>query len=259
VGISAMTHDILSAARLAECIKKRKPDVTTVIGGVHATALPKETLHTFKSFDIVVYGEGEYTFFEVMKTLEDENPLSKIKGIAYRDKGKIIVNAARPWIEDLDSLPMPAWHLFPKTEKYHIVSARGCPYHCVFCMSPYGRKIRERSPENVITEMGEVYKKYHPRLYKFDDESFGFNKKRAHKLLNLMIKNKLNGIKKVASMRANYVDLDLLKHMKKAGFQVVDFGFETGNPKIMRIIKKGITLEQAEKAVKMCRKAGIKV
>ena len=259
VGITAMTHDILSAAKLAQLIKNEKPDLAVVIGGVHATALPKDTLESFQSFDILVYGEGEHAFYELVKQLESKKPISEIQGIAYREEDKIVVTSRRPWIDDLDSLPIPAWQLFPKTEKYHIVTARGCPFSCIFCMSPYGRKIRVRSPENVIAEMNDVVRKYHPRIYKFDDESFAFDKARAHRILDLVIENKLDGIKKIASMRADYVDLELLVHMKKAGFEVVDFGFETGSPEIMKIIKKGITLDQARNAVSLCRKAGIKV
>jgi anaerobic magnesium-protoporphyrin IX monomethyl ester cyclase len=258
VGITSMTHDIVSAANLASSIKKENPKIIIVIGGIHATALPKETLEKFKSFDFLVYGEGEYTFYNLLEGIKKKD-VSQIKGVAYKKRGEVIVNPPMEKIEDLDSLPMPAWHLFPKTEKYHIVTARGCPYSCVFCMTPYGKKIRERSPENVIKEMKETIEKYNPRLYKFDDESFGFNKERAHEILDLIIKNKLDKVKKVASLRVNYVDFKLLKHMKKAGFMVIDFGFETGNPKIMKIIKKAITLEQIKKAVKMCKKVKIKV
>lgn len=260
-GITSMTHDILSAAKVANMLKSKRPDLIIVLGGVHATALPKQTLEEFSLFDIVVYGEGEFTFNNLIDSLKNKKDLSKIKGIAYRNKknGNIIVNPPASWIENLNELPIPAFHLFPRTEKHHIITARGCPYSCVFCMTPYGKNIRERTPENVVAEMKEVARKYNPRVYKFDDESFGFNKERAHKLLDLIIQNKLDKIKKVASMRANYVDLGLLKHMKRAGFQVVDFGFETGNPEIMKIIKKGITLEQARNAVRLCRKARIKV
>ena len=258
IGITAMTHDIIQAHSLATQIKKRF-SIPIVIGGVHATALPKQTLEEFKNFDYLIQGEGEETFYKLITSLENKKNLSEVKGLVFRKKRKIVVNPPRPRPENLDELPMPAWHLFPRSKKYQIVTARGCPYHCVFCMSPYGKKIRERNPKNVIKEMKYVIENFNPEEYKFNDESFGFNKERAHKLLDLIIENNLGEIKKVASMRANYVDFKLLKHMRKAGFYMVDYGIESGDEKILKIIKKGVTLQQTEKAVKMTKKAGILV
>lgn len=166
IGITAFTHDIAIAGRLAEKIKGMYPDKKIIVGGVHVTALPKKTLEEFNSFDIGVCGEGEITLYEVITTLRNKKSLEGIKGISYR-KGKTIeVNAPREILENLDSLPMPAWHLFPKCGHYQIMSSRGCPYNCIFCMSPYGRKkVRERSPENVIKELDWVISSYSGVVY----------------------------------------------------------------------------------------------
>jgi anaerobic magnesium-protoporphyrin IX monomethyl ester cyclase len=259
VGISAMTHDIMNAARLADAIKRANSQTTVIIGGVHASALPKETLANFSSFDFLVHGEGEVTLYELVKTIENTKPFDQIKGIAYRDGNHIVVNPPRLKIENLDELPFPDISKFPRCKEYHISTSRGCPFRCIFCMSPYGRdKIRERSPQNVIEELREI-EKQKPQLIKLNDETFGYNRPRAMELLDMIIATDLHHTKKVASLRADHVDLALLKKMKAAGFHYIDYGIESGNPEILKKIKKGITLEQSERAIRMTKEAGIRV
>lgn len=259
IGITAMTHDIMQAVNLATEIKKVFPNKEIVIGGVHATALPRETLEDYNCFDLAVFGEGEHTFSELIEALSGKKRFEEVKGLAFRKGKQVIVNEKRLWINNLDKLPFPAWHLFPKAKEYHIMTARGCPYSCIFCMSPYGRMIRERSPENTIREIEWVIKTYNPEILKFNDETFGFNPERANKILDLIIERKLTATKKVASMRANKVNFELLKKMKYAGFYYIDYGVESGDRETLIRIKKGVTLEQTENAVKMTKRAGIKV
>jgi len=256
VGISAMTHEIMSAAYLARKIKGKFNYIKIILGGVHATALPRETLEEFSDFDITVMGEGEETLCEIVSGVD----LQVIKGIAFRDEnGNIQVNEKRAWIQDLDSLPFPTWGCFPRCKTYHIITARGCPFQCIFCMSPYGRQVRERSVNNVVSEIKQVIETYDPKLLRFNDETFGFNKERAHRILDLIIENGLHKKPKSASMRADLIDFDLLKKMKKAGFVYIDYGVETGNREILKTIRKGLTLEQTENAIKLTKKAKIKV
>lgn len=259
IGISAMTHDIAQAENLARAVKKLMPNIKIIIGGVHATALPKQTLEDFPHFDYLIHGEGEITMYELAKAIEAKKGFDKVLGIAYRKGKKVIVNPPGERVENLDELPFPDYSQFPRCPEYHITTSRGCPYNCVFCMSPYGRKkIRERSPQKVIEEL-KIIDSYHPKVIKFNDETFGFNKPRAMELLDLIIKNNLHHTKKIASLRANHVDLELLKKMKEAGFYMVDYGIESGNAEILKRIKKGVTLEQTELAVKLTKQAGIKV
>ncbi len=187
VGLTSFTHEIVNVADMAAKIKKRAPNKKIIIGGVHATAIPKQTLEEFSAFDIAVVGEGEHILYELLKALEQKKPLSDVKGIAFRYHGTIIVNppAVRP--ANLDELAFPAWQLSPRCKHYHIISSRGCPYQCVFCMSPYGRlKVRERSWENVIKELDWVVRTFRPKMITFNDETFGINKERAYKLLDAM-------------------------------------------------------------------------
>lgn len=259
VGLTSMTHDVGQAANTAREIKKFFPNINIILGGVHVTALPGETLDRFPEFDLAIIGEGEYTFFEIINALREKKHLDKIKGVVFRKNGKIKITPQREKIEDLDKLPFPAWDLFPKADYYNIMTARGCPFNCVFCMSPYGRKVRERGVENVIKEIEWVIKTFSPKIYKFNDETFGFNMERANKILDLIIEKGLDKTKKMASMRANIINLDILKKMKRAGFDYIDLGIESGNPGILKIIKKGITREDALNAVRMIKSVGIKV
>jgi len=260
VGISAMTHDITNASGLARALKSVNPGITTIIGGVHATALPGDTLSEFPAFDYLIHGEGEVTLYDLVQCLKQGGSgIGRVEGTAYRDGGNVAVNPRRPRIENLDELPFPDISRFPRCREYHIITARGCPFRCVFCMSPYGRgKIRERSPANVIEELERIAV-CNPRLVKFNDETFGFHRDRAYDLLDSIVEHGLHGIKKVASLRVDNVDAPFLRKMKEAGFSYIDYGIESGNQDVLKRIKKGITMEQAEKAVRMTKEAGIRV
>jgi len=259
VGLTCMTHDFMEAVELAGKIKQFNKKIKTVIGGVHATALPFQTLKEQKEFDFAIYGEGEDTFLELVEALENKKDLSKIKGLGLRENGTIKINQPREFETNLDKYPMPAFHLFPKTKNAHIITARGCPHMCVFCMQPYGRKSRERSAENVLKEMEHVIKTYNPEIYRLNDETFAYNRERAIKILNGIIEKGLDKTKKQASMRANILDLELLKKMREAGFDYIDLGIETGDAEILKAIKKGVTLEQTENSVKLIKQAKIRV
>ena len=117
---------------------------------MHITALPEETLKTFSGFDIGIVGEGEEVLYNLVENIND---LNRIRGIVFWENGSVVLNQAAPVINNLDSLPIPDWSPFPKSFRYHIITARGCPFHCSFCMTPYGKEVRERSPENVLAEL----------------------------------------------------------------------------------------------------------
>jgi radical SAM superfamily enzyme YgiQ (UPF0313 family) len=260
VGVTCMTHEVDSAVRLAQGIRAGHNRPHIVVGGVHVTALPAETLEAYPEFDFAVFGEGEKTIVELAAALRHGGGFEDIPGLAWRAGVLTRVNEVRPWNTDLDALVSPAWDLFPEAREYHIVTARGCPYPCIFCMSPYGKKVRERSPENVIAEMKSVARRYRPRHYKVNDESFGFNADRAAELLELMIANEeVRLIPKTASLRADCVTEDLMRRMKKAGFVYVDFGLESGDAEVLKRTRKGITLDDSKRAVGLARAAGLRV
>ena len=150
IGLTAYTNEIKPAAYQAALIKRELPNVRTVIGGVHLTSLPQQTLQEFSSFDLGVVGEGEETFSELCQALRSGKDLSNMPGLVYRAGDSIVLTAPRPRILDQDSIPFPAWELLPPAKEYYVQSLRGCPFNCVFCMNPNGRVARQRSVENVI-------------------------------------------------------------------------------------------------------------
>lgn len=168
VGITAMTHEINRANETAISIKKHINGALFIIGGVHVTALPKETLSSYNVFDIGIIGEGERTLQKLVETLSQrKSDFSDIDGIVYRNGTGVMLNKEKSWIQDLDSLPFPAWHHFPKATVYRIITSRGCPFPCVFCMRASGKTQRIRSPENVVREIEYVINEKNLKNYCF--------------------------------------------------------------------------------------------
>lgn len=258
IGLTAYTQGIVHVALLAQKIKDRHPCVHTVIGGIHATVLPLETMQEFPSFDFIIFGEGEITLYELVDALEGRGPIEGIKGLGFRKNGKIYINEQREWNSELDKLPFPAWDLFPQAELYPVISARGCPFRCIFCTRPYGSKIRERSPENLVAEIRELVTKHKAKNIVFWDETFGVNKKRAMKIADMLIKENMGSyVKWNMHSRVDTVDYEFLEKIKRAGCIHVGFGVESGNAKVLQMSKKGITLEQVQRAVAISKKLGL--
>lgn len=264
VGITAMTPDVVWAARIADGIKAALPSVPVVVGGAHINALPEETLREFSSFDIAVVGEGEKTMLELADTVEAAafpDALSGMEGIAFRSGQTVVLNKKREYLEELDVLPFPAWDLFPlsKNMAYPIYATRGCPFGCNFCQRVLGRKVRRRSVGNVVAEIEWILDSFGASGFWFSDETFGANRKWTADLLDLMIER---GIPARATWHAQTrVDLctdELLGRMKRAGCDGVALGIESGNEEILARTGKNIRLEDAVSAVSSARRNGLK-
>ena len=260
VGLTSMTHNIKDAHATAKIIKDFFPESLTVIGGCHVTALPKQTLEEFPFFDVVVIGEGEITFYEIVKAIKEKTNFEKIEGIAFRKNNEIYITKPREFINNIDAIPFPAWQLFPKSEKYPIMASRGCPSKCNFCMRVMGTKVRIRTPRNIINEMLEDIIKFNAKHIPFFDDSFTVNKKNCLKLLELMTKNKINNkVTWSVETRVDFINKEILLKMKSGGCVWVGFGIESGNPEILKRTGKGITKEQAVEAINQAKSAGIRV
>ncbi|MBI2670926.1 cobalamin B12-binding domain-containing protein [Candidatus Woesearchaeota archaeon] len=263
VGFTSFTHDVHNVNILCEAFKKIDPNIVTALGGVHVTALPYDTLMAFEKLDIAVIGEGEYTFYELCDAIENRNKdFSKVFGIFYKDdKNEIHINPIRMREQNLDNLPFPAYDLFPKAKKYQVITARGCPNFCSFCMSPYGRKImRFRGLENVMQELDWIINVFHPIEIRFNDETFSHDYDRATKMVNMIMEagyHKKTSFR--ASTRANKIDYDLAVLMKRANFCYLEIGVETGDQDIMIKTHKGTTVDQVASAVRIAKKAGLTV
>jgi radical SAM superfamily enzyme YgiQ (UPF0313 family) len=274
VGISACTLDIFSAAELADKLKTLNSEIVTILGGAHVTATPSETIECFPSIDIGVIGEGEATIIDLLDTLEGKNhkTLADVDGIVYRDNGRIVITNHRAFINDLNSLPLPAWDLLPEIRKYYfappwtmhsgktatIITSRGCPFQCIYCdRKVFGNRVRFHSAEYVLNIIKTMHYKYDISHFRISDDNFIANKKRLKDICELIIKEKLK-ITWSCLARVDSIDPDSLSLMKKAGCWSIAFGVETGSQKIHDFEKKRVTLEKIEHAVKMTRKAGIK-
>ena len=259
------TASAKSDGELAEELRE-KTSARTVAVGVHASSVPEEALES--GFDMVARGEYEYTIKELANGTAKEKNL----GISYKEKGKFVHNEKRPLIKDLDSLPFPARKFLPN-EKYYsalyrnpftfVLAGRGCPQQCIFCSIPQvmaGRAYRMRSVGNVIAELKELKKNYKFKSILFNDDTLNVNKKYVIELCDAMIREKIN-IPWGAYSRVDTVDEEIAAKMKEAGCFLVKVGFESGSDEMLRSMKKGprATVEQARKAAKIFRDAGIQV
>ena len=273
VGISCHTPLVYPAHQIAKTVKRFCPQITVIMGGPHPSILPEGTIAD-ENVDIVVRGEGEITLFELVKAIESGANLNSILGITYRDNGKIVTNPDRPLTTDLDSLPLPSRHLIPIRE-YHpqadiyyrspstiMITSRGCPYKCIFCASRRisGHKYRVRSPEKVIEEIDILVNQYGIRNIGIADDNFIVNRKRTEQICDIIIREGYNRrMDWSCALRADGVDVPLLKKMRTAGCRCICVGIETGSQRLMGILNKHLKLEKVEEGVKMMRKAGIKV
>jgi len=269
VGLTAMTPTVGTAIGIARHLKQANPDLIIILGGAHATLLPKETLTTAPEIDIVVKGEGEETIIELLQALEDKQPLDNISGISYRTNDKIISTTTRFANVDMDSLPYLAYHLLPlRKYKPHpphgralpfaaIVTSRGCPYHCAYCSKPiFGNKFRAQSPERVVEEVAYLKGKFAVKEIAFYDDVFTLNKKRAYAIADGIIKKGLR-VHWTCETRVNLVDKELLRRIKQAGSYAIAYGIESASPEIINTLNKDITLEQVEKAVRASSEVGL--
>ena len=260
LGLGAFTNEIKPSAYLAKMIKDKLPDTIIVIGGVHVTALPLQTLEEFPYFDIGVIGEGEVTFYELCTAIRDRKPFNKINGLSFRIGSIIEVTSPRERILDQNSIPFPAWDLLPRAQDYIIMSLRGCPFNCVFCMNPNGRVARKRSIGNVIEEMEMLIEKYHPKDLVFGDELFSVDMDRTKELLNAMMEHDIH--KKAswwAQTHVRFVNYELLDLAKKSNCSMMGMGIETGDEEKLKSLGKGTNIKMILNASKAARKAKLPI
>ncbi len=275
VGMQCYCTTINRCYKVAELIKNINPKIRIVLGGAQVT-LEKESTINHKNIDFGIYGEGEFVFLDLIKALKSEKLKSnkkpdfkKIQGLIWKNKGKIIINPKQDLIKNLDELPLPARHLFPM-HKYHssanlrgkhtlnLMTSRGCPFNCAYCAGSliFGKTHRYHGTDRVIEELLELKNKYRADSIQFFDETFTANRQRVIELCDKMIEKKLN-IEWSCFTRVNLVDKELLKKMKQAGCYLIFYGYESGNQRLLNLIRKGITLEQARNATKLTHEAGI--
>jgi len=265
VGLTAMTFTLLDVLETARMVKEACPGVPVVVGGAHAFLYPAETVN-LPNCDYVVSGEGEESFAILVNSLEEGTPLDKVPGLTYIDDNEIRTNPIPPLCGDLDSLPFPARRLSPYW-KYSSVMAkrqpittmftsRGCPFRCSFCDRPHlGKQFRYRSANNVVDEIEECVKIGINEFLVYDD-TFTVNRERALAVCDEIIKRKLD-IGWDIRARVDCVDEELLRRLKAANCERIHYGVEAGTEKILKVLNKGITLDQVKETVALTKKIGI--
>jgi magnesium-protoporphyrin IX monomethyl ester (oxidative) cyclase len=280
VGVSGpFTSQIENTLKVTSLAKQVNPKILTVVGGPHVSTVPQEFLEEAKSVDIAVMGEGEYTLLEIAQYFEDKKALSDILGIAYRQNGDVKVNPTRPFIENLDELPCPAYHLVDmeyylsnKNKKIgyrsfqnraiSMVTSRGCPFNCCFCAVHLhmGKSFRAHSAKYVLDHIQYVVDKYKVENIFFEDDNLTLDLKRFEAICDGIIERKIkirwetpNGI------RADRLNMDLLKKMKKSGAVSIFVGVESGDQEILdKVVCKSLDLNRVVEFARNAKKIGLK-
>ena len=263
IGATCVTMNFPSAMKILKHCKTLSPQCTTLMGGPHVTFTAAQTLNDFPEVDMIVRGEGEGTLRELIGVLGKGGDLRGIKGLSFRSNGAILQTEERPFISDLNTLPLPDRTLFPLSRYLamrvpaSVLTSRGCPTGCSFCVGyrMTGRRGRFRDPLRVVDEMEAA------RLLGFeeiciDDDLFTRNRRHVFRICDEISRRGLKG-KMYLFARVDTVDPVLLRKLKDAGCAMICFGMESGNQSILDRALKRTTLEKARQAVQMCKDAGI--
>jgi radical SAM superfamily enzyme YgiQ (UPF0313 family) len=272
VGIYANTANVYIVTHLAMGLKKTGQPYKIVVGGPHPTFMPAQTLAE-GCFDFAAIGEGENTLLELVQALENkQTDFRGIDGLAFKGPdASVTINRPRRMIEDLDTLPFPAVDLLPDLLKYRlyllhyktlpymtVFTTRGCPYTCVFCNTPFGKKVRYHSPAYVMDYIRYLHRQFGIRELHFSDDTVTMDEQRVFSLCELLGASHLK-VNWYAGIRADLKDKALLPAMKAAGCWIVAVGAESGDQRILELIKKNVTLAQILATCQAVRRAGIRL
>lgn len=269
VALTALTPTIGRALETAQVVKETLPDSIVVMGGYHPTFNFIETLED-ENVDIVIRGEGEYIMLNLVQALENQSSLHDVKGIVFEDKNskEIVVNPEAPLIQDLDELPFPALNLLPM-KKYRLldmdthmttmITTRGCPMQCSFCSSAamHGKKIRERSVENIVDEIEYLKTNYDIDTIAFMDDTFTLKKRKVMAICDEILKRNIE-IMWGCTSRVDTLDEKLLKKMKESGCITIFIGVESADQQQLDNMCKNTTIAKIENAFKIAHKLKIR-
>lgn len=283
--IEDLDPDVVAASSLATCsayttvrtldvAKKVKPEVLTVTGGQHFTALAQESLETYPCIDVIIRGEGEVTLAELVWALTRGEELATVEGLSYRGGGEIRHNPARPLIEDLDSLPLPGYHLVEKDlARYHFTmmagrdarymileGSRGCQYDCTFCSQwPFwGRRWRPKSAKRIADEIECCHSEFGATFFWLTDDNFnlGRGKELSREIVERGMSEKIMWF-----VQARCDDVathsDVISEMRQAGCYWMLLGVESGDPSALREFRKSEEATKAKEAFRSLRQNGI--
>ncbi|SCY11535.1 B12-binding domain-containing radical SAM protein [Desulfoluna spongiiphila] len=264
IGTSCVTMNFTGAAAILTEARAICPDAVILMGGPHASFDIDDTLAHYPAIDGIVVGEAEETLKELTDLFHQRETWKNIAGLAFRRGSTVVHTPKRDFIQDLDTLPLPARHLLPLARykalgfPVSIITGRGCPNRCIFCL---GRKmvgfhVRQRSPQRVADEIESLLAMGFATI-NIADDLFTASRKRVFAFCREIKKRGLVFNWSVFA-RVNTVDEELLRTMMEAGCTSVSFGIESGNTEMLKRVRKGISIAQAENAAALCRKVGIR-
>lgn len=269
IGVTSATVTYLPALDVLKTAKNAVPNALTLMGGPHVTVLDQQALAESNNIDIVVRGEGEHTMLDLARLVSEDNlkNLSQVQGITFRKNSQVIQTPDRPFMTDIDSLPHPAHHKFD-TNLYKlfgvnympIITSRGCPSACTFCLASKmcGHSFRGRSPTKVVDELEWLRDEFNAGAFAFYDDTFTFDLKRAFDICDEMQKRNVD-LPWDCRTRVDRVSKELLAKLKATNCQLIHFGVESGSPEMLKLMRKGSTVELNAQAIKWAKEAGISV
>lgn len=273
-GFTCLSAEYSCVLRVVRRLKERGYEGKIIAGGHHPTFYPQDFIYAGSPFDYVVLGEGEETIVELLDALVHQRDIAGIAGLAFYD-GKMTCTPKRAVIEDLSVLPMPAYDLLdmdfylqPRTSiiRYSIFSGvdvqttRGCPCQCTYCGNPslwavhhYKKRFRCRPISQVLDELEFLSRRYHIDSFFINDDSFTVSEERVREFCGGLQQRRLHTLIWGIQTRVNIFTENMAKTLKKSGCVQVEFGVESGSPRILKLMKKGITLDQVRRAYALCR------
>jgi anaerobic magnesium-protoporphyrin IX monomethyl ester cyclase len=265
VGITSMTPTIQSTLMSARVAKEACPTAVVTLGGPHATFMDKQILEQEAAVDVVVRGEGEQTLLEMARNVADAESLHTVDGITLRHGDQIVQTSNRPFIQNLDALPYPAYDYF-QLDRYllfgklflPVITSRGCPFQCSFCTTSriLGKEYRARSPKNIVDELEFLKNTYGADAFTFYDDTLTLDKNRIFKICEGIRTRHIN-LPWDCQTRVDQISKEVLAEMRATRCQQVFFGVESGCQEILDAVKKRTTVEQNAKAIKLAKEAGL--
>ena len=271
VAVSVLTCEAESLHRIAEMAREINTDTTVVTGGAHISSCTNDVVED-KNIDILVVGEGETAFTELIRRISHNENLSGIPGTVLRVNGEMEWGPPGERISDLDSIPFPAWDLINISDYARmgragntrrgrylpVFTSRGCPYHCCYCHKVFGKNFRFRSAENVVEEIKQIVDRYGVTDIEIFDDAFNINHDRAKTICRMLIELDFGlSLAFPNGVRADHLDKELVDLLAKAGTTNMAIGVETASPELQKAIGKNLDLATAKKAVTLADKAGI--
>lgn len=265
VGFYCHTQNFPMISAMSERLKAEEAPPHIMIGGPHATALPSQCMTDGPHIDSLVFGEGEETASELVSRVLDGQSLESVRGLHYREDDQVHANPARGQIEDLDTLPMPAWHLFPMElyhhsyietdgkRSLHIMGSRGCFSDCNYCHSTkmWGPRVRWHSTDRVLAEIDHLNAHYGIEYFQFFDDVFSMDRNRLHVLMPEFRKRNMQN-NWSCSTRIDLLNEDVIKDLKFGGAHHIAIGIETVNDRLLKVINKSVTKAQTEDVITKC-------